>query len=119
MARTIGMIVLALGNIITTTIYLFICFIFFDLLKGHFETSVVIGYGVLAGVWLILDGLKWFAYNKILKNSQSKWNYYHYIFAVALFPMTIMFPLRIISLFPIMYLIAGITIDIRTKKFKS
>jgi len=110
MTRSIGMIILTLANIITSLIYLFICFIFFVLLKGHFDISVVVMYSILAGIWLICDGLKWFTFSQISSNLKTKWNYYHYVFAVALFLMTIKFPIPFMIIFSFIYFLVGIMI---------
>jgi len=119
MSRTIAKIVLALANVITTLVYLFICFIFFVLLKGHFDTSVVVMYSILAGVWLIFDGLKWFAFVKIFNELQTKWNYYHYVFAIALFLMIVKFPVPFMIIFPFIYFLVGIMMDNQSKEMKS
>jgi len=119
MSRTIAKIALALANVITTLVYLFICFIFFVLLKGHFDTSVVVMYSILAGVWLIFDGLKWFAFVKIFNELQTKRNYYHYVFAIALFLMIVKFPVPFMIIFPFIYFLVGIMMDNQSKEMKS
>src|SRR5699024_7801700 len=119
MTRSIGMIILTLANIITSLIYLFICFIFFVLLKGHFDISDVVMYSILAWIWLICDGLKWFTFSQISSNIKIKWNYYHYLFAVTLFLMTIKFSIPFMFIFTVIYCLVGIMIDKQSKEMKS
>lgn len=118
MTQWIGMTVLGLANIITTLIYLFMSFIFFELLHGHFENNIVVTYSSLAGVWLIFDGLKWFTFMRMVKNPKTRWNYYNFIFAVALFIMNIKFPIPFLFIFIIIYFVAGVIGENKSQETK-
>jgi hypothetical protein len=116
MARYGGLISLAIANIVTTIIYLFICFIFFVLSEGHFEKSVTTFYSILAIVWLAGDGKKWFGFFKVFSNPGTKWNYYNYGFAIALIIMGIKFPLPLLHLFTVVYLLGTVIIHSQSKQ---